>query len=126
MIFELWREFEEGKTQAARIAQEVDELEAVVQSLIYKRRAGIQVHDFMEEGENITLPQLTPLVDQCRQEHQELESREQLDIVVIFISGMFHQACHLILLNSSQEGLESERERSANCSLMNLVSTTYQ
>ena len=91
LILELWYEFEEGKTAAAQLVQQIDALECLHQAVVYAERTGNDLSEFMSQKEEVTLPELKPLLDACLERYEELKLRKESDILVIFVSGMAHQ-----------------------------------
>jgi 5'-deoxynucleotidase YfbR-like HD superfamily hydrolase len=88
LILELWYEFEEGKTPVAQLVQQIDALECLHQAVLYAERTGIDLDDFMTQKEEVTHPELMPLLDVCLARYEELKRRKQSEIVVIFVSGI--------------------------------------
>jgi 5'-deoxynucleotidase YfbR-like HD superfamily hydrolase len=93
-VLELWYEYEKGETRAAILVKQMDKLECMHQAVIYEERTGIDMSDFMQLKEKVTLPELQPLLETCFLKHNELKLRRQFDIVVVFVSGM---ACLVLL-----------------------------
>jgi hypothetical protein len=83
-VLELWYEYEKGETRAAILVKQMDKLECMHQAVIYEERTGIDMSDFMQLKEKVTLPELQPLLETCFLKHNELKLRRQFDIVVVF------------------------------------------
>ena len=96
LIMELWYEFEKGETDVAVLVRQIDKLDSIVQAVIYEERTGKDMSEFMELKDEITLPELRPLLDTCLEEREELRLRRQAeaDLIVVFVSGISHQPLH--------------------------------
>ncbi|KAF2113719.1 cytidylate kinase [Lophiotrema nucula] len=86
-ILDLWHEYENRETQAAMLVHQIDKLECLNQAVIYEQRTGIDLDEFMELEEKISLPQLRPLLDACLQKRKEVALRQQAGLTVVFVSG---------------------------------------
>ncbi|KAF1357332.1 cytidylate kinase [Lizonia empirigonia] len=86
-ILDLWYEYEKGESGAAMLVRQVDKLECIQQANIYQQRTGIDLGEFMELKEKVTLPVWQPLLDDCLHSHEETVRRKNVDLVVILISG---------------------------------------
>ncbi|KAF9728651.1 cytidylate kinase [Paraphaeosphaeria minitans] len=86
-ILDLWHEYEDGRTDTAILVKQLDKLECYHQAIIYEERTGIDLEEFKELKEKITLPELQPLLDECLKRHKEIKQRRLIDPIVIFVSG---------------------------------------
>ncbi|WEW55120.1 hypothetical protein PRK78_000548 [Emydomyces testavorans] len=88
-IMELWLEFEEGTSPAAKLVREEDSLECMDQAVIYEERSRLDkdLGEFMELESRITAPELVPWVAHLKKDREHLWSRGGADIVVIFVIG---------------------------------------
>lgn len=75
-LYDLWREFEEGKTESARFVRQVDKLEAVLQAMVEHRRHGVDATEFLDRADHeIVHPRLRFLFDEARLHVQAYRSR---------------------------------------------------
>jgi 5'-deoxynucleotidase YfbR-like HD superfamily hydrolase len=88
MILELWKEYEEGISEVARLVQQIGKLECMLQAVSYEEQTGKDMSEFMKLGESVTLPQLQPLLEECLTDYQKVQLRKRNEIVVIFVSSM--------------------------------------
>jgi len=86
-ILDLWREYEEGKSEAAILVREIDKLECIHQADVYEQRSGADLSEFMELKEKVTLPGWQPLLNDCLYKHEETRMRKANNPIVIFVSG---------------------------------------
>lgn len=86
----LWCEFEEGKSEAARLVRATDALECMVQAVEYEKRSRrrVDLEEFMDLESRVTVPQLGDWVGHLKQERNALWSRGEADILIIFVLGM--------------------------------------
>jgi hypothetical protein len=96
-IVSRWHEYEDGKTPAAILVRQLDKLECIQQAVLYSRRDGIIVDDFMELKEKVTLPALQPLLNECLRKHESVVRNEDRDFF-IFVIGEICRALWLSLL----------------------------
>ncbi|KAF1363472.1 cytidylate kinase [Lizonia empirigonia] len=87
LILGLWYEYEKGESDAAMLVRQVDKLECIQQANIYQQRSGVDLGEFMELKDKVTLPVWQPLLNNCLQIHEEMARRDKSDLVIIFISG---------------------------------------
>ncbi len=64
-IFELWLEFEEGETEQAKIARQLDKLQAIMQAIYYQNQGQpVAAQEFVDnDGDKITNPVLRKLLE---------------------------------------------------------------
>ena len=86
----LWSEFEEGTSKAARLVRATDALECMTQAVEYEERSRRQADltEFMGLESRVTVPELKDWVDHLKQERENVWSRENTDILVLFVLGM--------------------------------------
>jgi 5'-deoxynucleotidase YfbR-like HD superfamily hydrolase len=86
----LWCEFEQGKSKAARLVRTIDALECMTQAVEYEERSRRQADltDLMDLESRATVPELKHWVKSLKQERKDVWSRENADIVVLFVLGM--------------------------------------
>jgi hypothetical protein len=86
-ILDLWHEYEDGKTDTAILVRQLDKLECIHQAVVYEERSGVDLGEFMELKEKVTLPGWQPLLNDCLHKHEEIKMRKEKNPVVIFVSG---------------------------------------
>ncbi|KZM26469.1 ATP binding [Ascochyta rabiei] len=86
LVLVLWYEYEKGESQAAELVRNVDKLECIHQAVVYERRNGTDLGEFMGLKEKVTLPVWQPLLDDCISKHEELTGTGN-SFFVIFVSG---------------------------------------
>ncbi|KAF2158023.1 P-loop containing nucleoside triphosphate hydrolase protein [Myriangium duriaei CBS 260.36] len=86
---ELWLEFEEGKTEAARIVEGIDALECMDQAVVYERRNRLQkdLAGFMRLETKIEVPQLRKWADHLLRERNDMWAGKTLEVEVLFLIG---------------------------------------
>ena len=98
LILRLWYEYEAGETQTSLLVRQLDKLECMDQAIIFEERHNLDLSDFIDLKEQVTLPELQPLLEKRMQDYHDLVSRRKMDIVVVFVSGM--DCCVPILMEA--------------------------
>lgn len=88
LILEHWYEYEAGETRTSLLVRQMDKLEYMDQAIIYEERSGLDLGEFMALKGQITLPELKPWLEIRLQDYEDLKSRRNADIIVVFVSGM--------------------------------------
>jgi 5'-deoxynucleotidase YfbR-like HD superfamily hydrolase len=91
MLMDLWNEYEEGQSKAAQLVKQIDKLECLQQAVLYQQRYHLPLEEFMNLKDNITLPELQPLLKSCLSKYDEVRTRQRDAIVVVFVSGECRQ-----------------------------------
>jgi 5'-deoxynucleotidase YfbR-like HD superfamily hydrolase len=96
-VLDLWHDYEDGATNTAVLVQELDKLECIHQAVVYEQRSGVDLSKLIDLKEMVTLPALQPLSNECLQKYDEIKTRKEKHLVVIFVSSEFSR--YLIGLN---------------------------
>ncbi len=125
LILDHWYEYEAGESRTSVLVRQMDKLERMDQAVIYEERSGEDLSEFMAVRADIDLPELKPWLEILLQNYENLKSRKNANIVVVFVSGITYYVRNHDEAELSQEGLVSARELSALELRENSVSTTY-
>jgi 5'-deoxynucleotidase YfbR-like HD superfamily hydrolase len=87
MLMDLWNEYEEGQSKPAQLVRQIDKLECLQQAVLYQQRYQLPLEEFLDLKDNITLPELQPLLNTCLAKYDEVRMRQRDALVVIFVSG---------------------------------------
>ncbi|OAL07202.1 cytidylate kinase [Phaeosphaeriaceae sp. SRC1lsM3a] len=87
MLMDLWNEYEEGQSKAAQLVRQIDKLECLQQAVLYQQRYRLPLEEFMDLKNNVTLPELQPLLNSCLAKYDEVKTRQRDATAVIFVSG---------------------------------------
>jgi 5'-deoxynucleotidase YfbR-like HD superfamily hydrolase len=89
-IMTLWDEYEEGKSEAARLVHGVDALECMTQATEYEERSRrkVDLTEFMGLESKARGTGLDDWVDHLKQERESVWTRGTDNMVVLFVLGM--------------------------------------
>lgn len=88
-ITNLWFEFEEGTSKAARLVRAMDVMECMDQAVIYEKRLhhAANLEEFMELESRVTAPELKDWMSNLKREREAVWSRAKSETPVLFVLG---------------------------------------